>query len=82
MRKACAQPVDDVGTVLGHEHNLYSASTTRTWHHVANPVLFHRNTHTNPQLLSTVKNHKTHLLYTDLSTVYTGLITNTINICT
>jgi hypothetical protein len=80
MRKNCAKPVDGMGTVQLDEHKLYPALTHSPAQHVAKPAVFHRNMHTVSQKLSTIKKSLFYLLSTDLSTLYTGLITKTINI--
>jgi hypothetical protein len=77
MRKTCAKPVEWVGMGCENENRLYSRFVGLLIDHVVNPQTFPNH----PQKLSyyfpTAIFRTSHLLSTDLSTFYTGLITNT-----
>jgi hypothetical protein len=77
MRKSCAQPVEAMSTRRGNEQDLYSASTAITWIGADKPPFFHQKAHTKTTDLSTLKMSNSNLVSADLSTFYTGLITNT-----
>ncbi len=80
MRKTCVQPVDGVSMDCENEHYLYSWYGTSTMQGVVNPQVYTSYPHKMPTSFSTAFFGKINLLLTDLSTLYTGLITNTINI--
>lgn len=80
MRKNCAKAVEYVGEKATGEHILYSVPVHVPRHRVGNTSFFHTETHRITSGLSTILYRPLHLLISSLSTFYTGLITNTINI--
>lgn len=77
MRKTCAKPVEWVG--MGCENGAYlcAGSVGQQPTHVCNPHIVPTFTHKLSLTLPTAILYKLNLLSTDLSTLYTGLITNT-----
>lgn len=77
MRKTCAKPVEWVGMGCENECGLYPQAMGTQRDHVRNPHVVPTFTHTLSLMLPTAFLYKINLLYADLSTLYTGLITNT-----
>lgn len=77
MRKTCAQPVEWVGMGCENGYYLYAGSVGQQMAHVCNPHIVPNSTHKLSLTLPTAFLSKIDLLYTKLSTLYTGLITNT-----
>lgn len=77
MRKTCAKPVEWVGMGCENKDRLYAGLTRHQMYHVSNPHIVPTFTHKLSLTFPTAFFRKINLLYTDLSTLYTGLITNT-----
>lgn len=77
MRKTCAKPVEWVGMGCENGDYLYASSVGRQTAHVRNPHVVPNFTHKLSLMFPTAILYKINLLPTDLSTLYTGLITNT-----
>lgn len=79
MRKSCVQPVDDLRMIRGHEHYLYPASRPVDAHKPQPSPTYPHYPQAEPTALSTEIQRQINLLYSQLPTISTGLITNTIN---
>jgi hypothetical protein len=77
MRKTCAKPVEWVGMGCENGDYLCAGSIGQQVAHVRNLSIVPNFTHKLSLTLPTAFLYKINLLSTDLSTLYTGLITNT-----
>lgn len=77
MRKTCVKPVEWVGMGCENKDRLYAGLVGSPTTHVSNPHIVPNFTHKLSLTFPTAILYKINLLYTDLSTLYTGLITNT-----
>jgi len=77
MRKTCAQPVEWVGMGCECKRCLSANTVGRSMTRVVNPHIIPNFTHKLSLTLPTAILGKINQLIADLSTFYTGLITNT-----
>ncbi len=78
MRKSCVQPVDAAASLCGNEQYLYPRTAVQKVAPVHKSRFIHQKSHRQTTVISTAKIAHFNLLKSDLSTLSTGLITNTI----